>query len=143
MDLTLPIEDKILNIRVAVILKTKIGYVLEKSKNGYFFVLGGRIKINESSEQAARREVFEETGIKIDDLKLKAVIENFYTNNEERQVQEICFVYLSNNQENMNLIDGLAEYTIKQINDIDLRPTVLKQIILSEGKEISHFSLRS
>ena len=67
MDLTLPIEDKILNIRVAVILKTKIGYVLEKSKNGYFFVLGGRIKINESSEQAARREVFEE-GNEIDIL---------------------------------------------------------------------------
>lgn len=143
MDLTLPVEDKILNIRVAVILKTKIGYVLEKSKNGYFFILGGRIKLNESSEEAAKREAFEEVGVKLNELKLKAVIENFYTNNDEKQVQEICFVYLASSQENMNLIDGLAEYTTQQINDIDLRPIVLKQIILSEGKEISHFSLRS
>jgi 8-oxo-dGTP pyrophosphatase MutT (NUDIX family) len=141
MDLTLPAGDIVLNIRVAVIVKTEHGYVLEKSKGGYYFVTGGRIKTNETSEEAARREIFEELGITLDHLKLKAVIELFFGPTEKR-VQEICFVYSTTEVNALALHGAFGEYTIDQIKKLDVRPIVIQQVIDSSDDEILHISHR-
>ncbi len=69
-------------------IKSGDNYIFEKHKQGYYFGVGGRVKIGERSDVAAIREVEEELGVTVIDLKYKTVIENFYDN-----VHEICFVY--------------------------------------------------
>ena len=143
MDLTLPVKDMFLNVRVAVILKTENGFVLEKSKNfdGYFAV-GGRMKINETSEEAAKREVLEEVGLVIkENLKLKAIIELFFGYEKER-VHEICFVYILDGIHELKLSEGFGEYTIEQINNMDVRPLVIKQLFESKSDEFVHLTHR-
>ena len=81
MDLTIPVGDTILNIRAVVLVKVQGGYLFERHlKNGYYYAVGGRVQINESSVDSAVRELKEEINIdiKVEDLKLKAVIENFF-----------------------------------------------------------------
>ena len=54
-DLSLNVDDFYLNIRVAIIARTKNGFILEKKKTSeYYFLIGGRMKINESSLEAAK-----------------------------------------------------------------------------------------
>ncbi len=93
VDLTTLMGDTLLNIRAVILLKTSLGFVFEKSKFGYLFPLGGRIKINESSKEAAIRELKEEMGVTDVDLNMIAIIENFFVNEMQQKVHEINFVY--------------------------------------------------
>ncbi len=141
MDLTLTVGNTILNIRVAVIIKTSKGYILEKHKDGYYFLLGGRIKAGESSEDGAKREVLEEIGVAPEGLKLKAIIENFF-DTPEQKIHEICFVYTANDVNVLQLEEGLGEYPLSEIEHLDLRPNVTKEIITSTTDGILHFILQ-
>ena len=78
MDLSIQLDEIKLNIRVSVLLETPKGFIFEKDKNGFFFPLGGRIKTNEDSVEAAIREVREEIGIDLVDFHYKGIIENFF-----------------------------------------------------------------
>lgn len=140
MDLTLPAGNTTLNIRVAVLVRTKNGIVLEKNKIGYYFLVGGRIKVNESSEEAAKREVMEEIGIDIKEMRLKAIVENFFTqeSHENHPVQEICFVYSTAEIFELDLSSEFIEVKPSEIDSFDLRPKMMKEIIESEGDEIVH-----
>lgn len=130
-------------MRVAVILKTENGFVLEKDNNyGDYFAVGGRMKINETSEEAAKREVLEEVGLVIkENLKLKAIIELFFGPEKER-VHEICFVYILDGIHELKLGEGFAEYTMEQINEMDVRPSVIKQLFESKNDEFVHLTHR-
>ena len=131
MDLTIPVENSILNIRVAVLVKTKKGFILEKSPIGYFYFIGGRIKINETSEDAAKRELFEEIGIKIEKINFKTILENFFIVNN-KMIHEICFVYTVDEElEINNLVSNLIEYPITDFVNMDIKPKILKDYILS------------
>lgn len=141
MDLTVKIEDTFLNIRVAIIMQTERGFVIQKHAGGYYFFLGGRIKIGETSLQGAIRETEEEAGLKIDekDFKFVSVIENFFST-PEGKTQEICFVYSCNNQEKINPEFGLLEFPVSELENLDIRPEIIKKIILeNKFSEISHF----
>lgn len=137
MDLTLPIGNITLNIRVAVVIKTEKGFILEKSNGGYFFVVGGRVKVNETSLDAAKREMFEELGLEVLSLKFKATIELFFGYKEE-QVQEICFVYESQEINGLVLGEEFGFYTMSQIYEMDVRPSVIKQVLESNNDTVMH-----
>ncbi|MEI6296906.1 MAG: NUDIX domain-containing protein [bacterium] len=134
MDLTINIKDIILNIRVVVLVKTKKGYVLEKSPNGYLYFIGGRIKINETSEEAAKREIHEEIGIEIDKLIFKTVVENFFISKENKPVHEISFVYTTEGElEIPDLTADCIEYPSDEFEKLDIRPKILKDYILTNN----------
>ena len=134
MDLTVNVKDITLNIRVVVLVKTKKGYVLEKSPDGYLYFIGGRIKINETSEEAAKREIYEEIGIKVDNLIFKAVVENFFIPKENKPVHEISFVYMTEGElEIPNLVADRVEYPSSEFEKLDIRPKVLKDYILTNN----------
>lgn len=137
MDLTIKVDDYKLNIRVAVLVQTKEGYLFEKSSNGYCFTLGGRVKINESSLGAARREVEEEIGHKIGDIKLVSVIENFYTH-VDSDVHEFCFVYRQNEIIDINLPDNFAQISEDDLASVEIKPGIIKKIIMEGGDVVSH-----
>ena len=131
MDLTIPIENSILNIRVAVLVRTKKGFIIEKSPEGFFYFIGGRIKINETSEEAAKREIFEEIGIKIEKINFKIILENFFIE-KNKKVHEICFVYSINEElEVSNLVSSRIECPITDFANVDIKPKILKDYILS------------
>ena len=137
MDLTIKIEKATLNIRVAVLIKSSNGYLFEKSKNGYIFCVGGRIKINESSLDAASREVEEELNLKTDKLVLKGSVENFYQNSEGN-VHEICFVYRAEEVFSDIVPPEFVEVLVSNIGNFDIRPKVMTEFIVNEGSDFNH-----
>ncbi len=144
MDLTIKLENTTLNIRVAILLKSKNGYIFEKHKRGYLFAIGGRVKLNESFIEAAKRELKEELLISDQDfnikLNAKAIIENFYKsideNNNEIYIHEICFVY-----EAVDIYDGIVreeffvEVSAENFINHDIRPTALLDIMNDKSGE--------
>ena len=94
-DLKLDIDGIRLNVRVGAIIRYKEDVVIEISKLGLNSVVpGGRIKINEKSTMALKRELKEELDFEIDEnkLTLKKVFENFFNFNGN-SVHEIYFLY--------------------------------------------------
>ena len=141
MDLTIKIDKTLLNIRVVVLAKTKNGYILEKSPDGYLYFIGGRIKISENSEQAAKRELLEEVGISDGRLRFTAVIENFFKL-KEQPVHEISFVYSMDEEiEIQKLAKDRIEVPIRDLINMDIRPLGLRDYILS-GDQRSHVILK-
>jgi 8-oxo-dGTP pyrophosphatase MutT (NUDIX family) len=93
-DLKFKIENTIINIRVGVILRYNDKIIVEVSKVGRNSIVpGGRIKAGESSNQAAIREIKEETGLtlNINNIISHATLENFFTYDGEN-VHEIYFL---------------------------------------------------
>lgn len=144
MDLTIKLNTHTLNIRVVVILETEKGYLLEQNKKvGFYFFTGGRIKVGESSLQAAIRETLEETGLKIDKFEFVSVIENFFESqglNNEGKFQEICFVYKTDKIKNVDPEFGLKEFTKEEMKNMDIRPEIIKELIVTDKlNTITHF----
>lgn len=131
MDLTINIKDIILNVRVAIIVKTKKGFVLEKHPQGFLYFIGGRIKINETSEEAAKREIYEEIGMHVEKFTFKTVVENFFIS-ENQPVHEICFVYMTDDElEIPNLLSDHIECPIDDFKNMDIRPKIIKDYVLT------------
>lgn len=154
MDITIKFEEtsEVLNVRVAIIMQTKNGFVLSHSKNGnYYFAIGGRCKLGESSIESAIRETEEETGLKLkkEDFKLISIIENFWTSTEETakgadwKVHEINYVFTVPMQEEIfEAIDSseVVEIPKEKLFDLDIRPDTIKKIILEDKlNEFNHF----
>lgn len=78
-DMTVPCGSGIINIRVgAIILKNGRFLMVGNSRSDYLYSVGGRLKFGETAEEAVRREVFEETGIRMEVERLGFVHENYF-----------------------------------------------------------------
>ena len=78
-DLCVKMEDGILNIRVgAIIMKDDRFLMVENDRFDHMYSVGGRIKFGETAEEAVMREVFEETGVKMEIDRLGFIHENFF-----------------------------------------------------------------
>ena len=94
-DISVKIENKKFNFRVALV-PYKDGKILVQNsvKDGYLSLVGGRVKLNETTIEAVKRETEEELGFELDASKLSLikVCENFFTYND-KDFHEILFVY--------------------------------------------------
>ena len=64
LDLTFKTEEGKFNYRVgAIIIKDNKILMVKNESAPYYYSVGGRVKLNETSEEAVLRETFEETGI--------------------------------------------------------------------------------
>jgi len=72
-----------------------------------YYVIGGGIELNESSEEAVVREVYEETGYRFEIDRLAFVQERFFKVNTQEH-HEIVFFYLmkAKGNENINILDN-------------------------------------
>ena len=78
-DLCVKTEGGILNIRVgAIIMRDDKFLMVENDRFDHLYSVGGRIKFGETAEQAVVREVFEETGVRMEVDRLGFVHENFF-----------------------------------------------------------------
>ena len=69
-DMTVPCGSGLINIRVgAIILKNGKFLMVGNDRNNYLYSVGGRLKFGETAEEAVKREVFEETGLKVKNIR--------------------------------------------------------------------------
>ena len=97
-DMCVPCDEGILNIRVgAIIMKDGKILMVGNDINDYLYSVGGRIKFSETAEEAIRREVFEETGVKMEIDRLGFVHENYFygdsSSNLGKLIYEISFYF--------------------------------------------------
>jgi ADP-ribose pyrophosphatase len=95
-DLTFNVEGEIFNYRVGAIIIND-GKILMVKDIGYpyYYTVGGRVKLGESSADAVVRECFEETGVRFEIDKLAFVHENFFKEEVGGKLyHEIAFFYL-------------------------------------------------
>lgn len=100
-DLCVKMEEGILNIRVgAIIMKDNRFVMVENDRFDHLYSVGGRIKFGETAEEAVVREVFEETGRKMEIDRLGFIHENFFPGDSLKKqgniVHEISFFFYMN-----------------------------------------------
>lgn len=103
-DLTFRTSEGKFNYRVgAIIMKDKKILMVKDDGAPYYYSVGGRVKLNETSQEAVVREAFEETGIKFEIDRLVFVHEHFFCEEMTReQYHEIAFFYLMEENTNMD-----------------------------------------
>lgn len=137
-DLTLKVKDYLLNLRVLLLIETPKGFVFESHEDGYYFAIGGRMKIGESTIEAAKRELFEEIKRDDIDLHLNGIIENFFVG-EGNRCHEINFIYRGIIKDEIDLNElhsdhiGFVYIQPKDANKFDIKPKVIMAIL--NGKE--------
>ncbi len=97
-DMTVPCEDGVINIRVgAIIMKNGKILMVGNAWVDYLYSVGGRIKFGETAEEAVVREVFEETGVKLEVDRLGFIHENYFygdtASNLGKLVYEIAYYF--------------------------------------------------
>ncbi len=97
-DMCVPCADGILNIRVgAIIMKDGKILMVGNERADYLYSVGGRIKFGETAEDAIVREVFEETGVKMEIDRLAFVHENYFfgdaPTNLGKPIYELSFFF--------------------------------------------------
>lgn len=137
MDLSILVEETRVYIRVAGIVRTPNGFIFEKSKDGYLFTLGGKIKLNETSREAIKREIMEEIGMQVEHLTLRSVIENLYKKGAEK-VHEICFVYNVDDIFEATIPKGFLEVPMSDFNKFDIKPSSLVSILKDSKGTFEH-----
>lgn len=78
-DMCVVCDDGFLNIRAgAIIIKDGKLLMVGNNRDNYLYSVGGRLKFGETAEEAVVREVFEETGVKMEIDRLGFVHENYF-----------------------------------------------------------------
>lgn len=141
MDLSIKIQDKLVKIRVAGIIKTPNGFLFEKSDKGYIFALGGKVMLGEDSQSALLRELKEEIGMNEFKANFSFIIENFYSTSTQN-VQEICFVYNIDTLFTGRIPMELVEVTKDEIEKYQIRPSQLGRILKTGINTVKHFVVK-
>ena len=97
-DCTVKIDDGFINLRVgAIIPKNGKMLMAEDGVHDYYYSIGGRIKFGENAEEAVIREIYEETGVKMEIDRLGYIHENYFLGdcdiNRGKLIYEISFYF--------------------------------------------------
>lgn len=142
MDLSVVLENQKLNIRASAVIIHENKLLVHKNINDdYCALVGGRIKIGESSEDAVKREIFEEMGKRVELIEYITTIENFFELGEV-PYHEIMFVYRAEfeNEEDKKIlttiknVEGEDELRyewidLDKLEEVNLKPFALKEIL--------------
>jgi len=142
MDITLNVEDYLLNVRTSGIIIHDNKILLHKNINEeHYALIGGRVAIGESSEEALKREVMEEMGKEVDIIEGLTTVENFFEMKDSKYY-EILFVHRLEFKDGQDkkILDTIKnvegkDYLIYEWIDIDeidkypLRPKVIKDML--------------
>ena len=104
--------------------------VHKKKYDDFYALVGGNVKLGESTEEAIHREFGEELNISIEIKQLVWVVENFYTY-DSKKVHEFMFVYLidTNNElpaETFEMNSNIFSWFSKsELSKVTLKPNFL------------------
>ena len=144
--------DGILNIRVGAIIM-KDGKFLMAGNEGadYLYSVGGRLKFGETAEEAVIREVFEETGVKMEIDRLGFIHENYFIGDSPAKlgklIYEISFYFYMKVPNDFDPVcDSFTEDHSKEFlkwvepdGDIKMFPTFYKTELKNPANTVKHF----
>ena len=150
MDLSVVLNNQKLNIRAcAIIIHDNKLLVHNNVNESHVALVGGRVKIGESSEQTLKREIMEEMGKEIEIIEYVSTIENFFEA-DDMPYHEIMFVYRVDfkNEEDKKIIETIHNVEgedelrydwidLDKINEYPLKPDILKDL-LRNNKYLGH-----
>ena len=150
-DMCVNCDDGILNIRVgAIIMKDGKILMVGNGRSNYLYSVGGRIKFGETAEEAVVREVYEETGVKMEIDRLGFVHENYFygdaPTNLGKQIYEISFFFYMNVPKDFKPVSGsFTEDNCKEFlkwtaldEDIVMYPTFFKTELKNPTDTVRH-----
>lgn len=110
-DLTLPCGNGLVNIRVgAIIRKDDKVLMVGNDHSEYLYSVGGRIQFGETAEEAVIREVWEETGARMEIDRPGFVHENYFYGdcaaNRGKLIYEIAFYFYMQVPEHFSPVEG-------------------------------------
>lgn len=150
MDLTFKTEQGKFNYRVgAIIIHDNKLLMVKNNKAPYFYSVGGRVKLNESAEEAVVREVYEETVTYMEIERLGFVHENFFTEDVTKErFHELSFFFYMKDMDALNTIcmsfteDGAKEelqwIPLDKIADVYLYPEFFKEKLSNQSAIVEH-----
>ena len=91
-DMTVSCGDGFINIRVgAIIMKDGKFLMVGNERADYLYSVGGRIKFGETAGEAVVREVFEETGIRMEIDRLGFIHENYFYGDSPAKMGKLIY----------------------------------------------------
>ena len=151
-DMCVSCDDGILNIRVgAIIMKDGQILMVGNERANYLYSVGGRIKFGETAEEAIVREVFEETGVKMEIDRLGFVHENYFygdaPSNLGKLIYEISFFfYMKVPSDFAPISESFTEDNSKEHlkwvsldEDIKMYPEFFRTELINPTDTVKHF----
>lgn len=151
-DMCVACDDGILNIRVgAIIMKDGKILMVGNERSDYLYSVGGRIKFGETAEEAVVREVFEETGVKMEIDRLGFVHEIYFygdaPSNFGKVIYEISFFfYMKVSSDFSPISESFTEDNVKEHlkwvsfdEDIKIYPDFFRTELKNPTDTVKHF----
>lgn len=136
-DIKISIDDIQFKAKVVCIVKTNRGFLFEKSDYDYIFVVGGKVSINETLEEAVKREMQEELGMDVRSTTLCAVIENLYGKGSQK-IHEMNFVYTVHDVFTGPIPEGFLEVPPEDLEKFDIRPSSVVGLLRNKGNQLQY-----
>lgn len=141
-------DEEMFTARVSAIIynkdKTKVLFFSIDDGRDFYMLPGGRIEFFESSDQAIKREIFEETGFNID-FNLISIQENFLEKVDKRIMQyAFCYVGIYDGETTETFICKDNDYQtfkwidISKLNEIKIFPNSTYELINKKDNLIIH-----
>lgn len=93
MDIKFFKEDLKFKFRVSGIIIVNRKILVEHYKDDIYCLPGGYVEFNETTENAIKREMYEETKLNFEIDKFFGIVENFFINKKNEKTHEIDFYY--------------------------------------------------
>ena len=151
-DMCVPCDDGILNIRVgAIIMKDGKILMVGNERDNYLYSVGGRIKFGETAEEAIVREVFEETGVKMEVDRLGFVHENYFYGdsplNLGKLIYEVSFYFYMKTPDafaplSHSFTEGNTREFLKWVSlneDVKIYPEFFRTELKNPTDTVKHF----
>ena len=151
LDLTFNISEGKFNYRVgAIIIKNNKLLVVKNHKATYFYSVGGRVKYNETCEEAVKRETKEELGIDMEIDRAVFFHEQFFDEKDSNEhFHEIAMYFLMKVPENITDIkcssvtdDGIEEelvwLPIDKLSNFTVFPSFFEKELLNLPKSLKN-----
>lgn len=111
-----------------------------------YVIPGGHIELGEKMEEALKREIFEETGLNIYDIKLVSLKESIYSDKFHEKKHFIFIDYIcKTDSTNVSLNDEAEEYEwadIERIEDYDFGGFTKELLMMLRNKDEGKNSAR-
>ena len=150
-DMCVACDDGFLNIRAGAIIMKGGKLLMVGNSRNYLYSAGGRIKFGETAEEAVVREVFEETGIKMEIDRLGFVHENYFygdaPSNLNKLIYEISFFFYMKVPDTFapvseSFTEGSSEERLVWVSlddDIHMYPEFFKTELKNPTDAVKHF----
>lgn len=154
LDLSFNMEQGKFNYRVGAIIIHNNKLLMCKSHTAnYYYSVGGRVRLNESAEEAVIREVYEEIGIHMEIERLAYINESFFVEEGAKErFHELSFFFFMKDMDELDTIslsfieDGVKEelywIPLEELKSTYLYPEFFKEKLLIPSFGVEHILTR-